>query len=375
MVNLSERIKRQATELGFQKVGICPAEAPDHLPALAGWLERGNHGTMEWIERTREKRLDISKMLPGIRSVVVVGMNYYTKTEAKTGNAVGRISRYAHGTDYHDIMQERLEALEQFVRQQRPGRTMRIYSDTGPVSEKVWAEKAGLGWQGKHSNLLTQDYSSWIFLGVLLLDFELEYDRPATDHCGTCTRCIEACPTQAITEPYVVDSRRCISYLNIEHRDPIAAELRPGMGNWIYGCDVCQDVCPWNRFTKLSQEKAFAPAPASRLEDPREWLELSMEEFRRRFRHSPMKRAKWAGMLRNIVIALGNSRDRRYAPALAKALAHSEPLVRGHAAWALGRLCWEGAADALAVRMAVEQDPWVCSEITSALERLNRPPS
>lgn len=365
MADVTRLIKQRARELGFQKVGICPAQAPRHLPLLADWLDRGHHGTMQWMERTREKRLDIDKVLPEVRSVVVVGLNYFS--EGPNASSGFRISRYAHGADYHPIIEKRLQSLAAYLTELQPGASVRTYCDTGPVSEKVWAEAAGIGWQGKHSNLLTKDNSSWLFLGVLLTDAQLEYDQSATNRCGSCTRCIEACPTRAIIEPYVVDSRRCISYLTIEHRGIIPEALRSGIGNWIYGCDICQEVCPWNRFHRPSVEPDFQPSAFIAAEDPIQWLELSPEEFSRRFAGSPLSRARWAGMLRNLIIATGNARDPRLGPPLAKALDHPEPLVRGHAAWALGRCPWQGAQDALQRRLASETDPWVRAEISSAL--------
>lgn len=375
MRRLTARIKARAEQLGFQKVGVCPAQLPpDHLTALSDWLDRGYHGTMQWMVRTRDKRLDINQVLPGVKSVVVAGMNYFTDSEVEPERPPVRISRYARGVDYHEVLETRLGDLSRFVQELRPEASTRIYTDTGPVSEKVWAESAGLGWIGKHSNLLTQDYSSWLFLGVLLVDFELDYDSVAVDHCGSCTRCIEACPTDAIVEPYLVDSRLCLSYLNIELRGPIPMELRAGMGEWIFGCDICQDVCPWNRFATESEEAVFTEQSQSRLEDPAEWLDLSYDEFRRQFRHSAVRRAKWEGMLRSVAVALGNSGDTGYGPALARALEHEEPLVRGHAAWALGQLRWGKAGVSLKLRMEVEEDPWVRREIAAAMDTLSACP-
>lgn len=370
MQDLSRRIKEQAIELGFQKVGICSADEPDHVSALADWLADGNHGTMLWMERTRDKRMDIRKVLTGVKSVLVAGMNYFTPALPASVTGTGRVSRYAHGRDYHELLSERLHLLSEFIRRLRPGTMARAYTDTGPVSEKVWAQKAGLGWQGKHSNLLTQDHSSWLFLGVVLLDLELEYDRPAADHCGTCRRCIELCPTEAITEPYVVDSRRCISYLTIELRGPMPAEWRSHLGDWIYGCDVCQDVCPWNKFARPTAEADFQPLEEVDWANPAGWLAMTRDEFQRLFRHSAMSRAKWAGLLRNVAVALGNSGDARHAGVLLQALQHSEPLVRGHAAWALAQVASEEAIAGLRSALTAEPDPWARSEMQAALSSL-----
>jgi epoxyqueuosine reductase len=362
----SRLIRQKARVLGFQKVGICPAGSPPKLALLSDWLDRGNHGTMQWMQRTREKRMEIRRVLPGVRSVIVLGMNYHT--EPPVNSAPFRISRYAHGRDYHRLMEQRLQSLAAELAGILPESKFLTYCDTGPIAEKVWAESAGLGWQGKHSNLLTRDYSGWLFLAVLLTDVLLEYDRPAADQCGSCVRCIEACPTQAITEPYVVDSRRCIAYLTIEHRGVIAEDLRSGIGSWIYGCDICQEVCPWDRFSQPSVEADFQAAGDWSSWDLEQWVELSSVDFNRWFSDSPMRRAKWPGFLRNLVIAIGNAGNPHHGPLLASALNHSEALVRGHAAWSLGRSPWSEAHSMLRQRLLLETDPWVLEEISSALK-------
>ena len=369
MASATQLIKKKAFELGFQKVGICPAQAPSKLSLLSDWLDRGYHGSMLWLERSREKRLDVGRVLPGVRSIVVAAMNYYAARLDE--RKVFRISRYAHGGDYHRTIERRLQSLAGHMLELLPGARVLTYCDTGPIAEKVWAEAAGIGWQGKHSNLLTKDHSSWLFLGVLLTDALMEYDRPAANHCGTCTRCIDACPTQAITEAYVVDSRRCISYLTIEHHGVIPEALRPGIGNWIFGCDICQEACPWNRFSRPTLETDFLGLDNFSSAALTEWLEVSFEEFNRRFSGSPLRRARWTGLLRTLVIALGNARDPRHGPCLAKALNHPESLVRGHAAWALGRCPWQPTRAMLQSRLVEEPDPWVRTEISSALDQSN----
>jgi len=292
-------------------------------------------------------------------------MNYFT---ARPGECADfRISRYAHGCDYHPIVSKRLRSLAEYLSGLLPDAKVLTYCDTGPLAEKVWAELAGIGWQGKHANLLTKEFCSWLFLGVLITDASLEHDLPALNHCGTCTRCVEACPTQAITKEYVVDSRRCISYLTIEHRGVIPEALRLGIGNWIYGCDICQDVCPWNRFSRPTPEPAFEMSETISSANLTEWLDMSREEFERLFAGSPLRRARWSGLLRNLVIAMGNAADPRYGLSLAKALNHSESLVRGHAAWSLGRCPWQPAKSMLLHRIESESDSWVRSEILSAL--------
>ncbi len=301
MATLTDDIKREALRLGFDKIGVTPAAAlGEEANRLREWLAQGYHGTMSWMERTGEKRSDPRAVYPDARSVVCVAMNYYTALRYSDEPGTGRISRYAWGEDYHRILTARLEELLASIKRLSPGADGRVYVDTGPLMEKVLAQRAGLGWEGKHTNLITREVGSWVFLGEILLNLELEYDAPATDHCGSCTRCIEACPTDAIVAPYVLDSSKCISYLTIEHRGEIDPKLGAEFDSWIFGCDICQDVCPWNqRFSKESAIPEFRPLPgnlAPRLDEIRA---LSEKEFRARYRSSPVKRAKHAGMVRN----------------------------------------------------------------------------
>ena len=305
MTDAAGRIKARALELGFSHAGIARSgplgEEAEHLHQ---WLSRGYQGTMEWMNRHPERRSDPSNILPGAKSVVAVAMNYYTGAQHTQDPGTGKISRYAWGDDYHEIVSERLEVLRRWVEGEFPGAACRIYVDTGPVMEKVWAQRAGIGWEGKHTNVITRDRGSWVFLGELITTLELEADAPATDHCGTCTLCIEACPTGAIVEPYVVDSNRCISYLTIEHRGPVTGEAADQFEGWIYGCDVCQDVCPWNgKFSAECGETRFAPREDNLAPPLERWGEMSQEEFTRRFKGSPIKRTKRDGLVRNVALA------------------------------------------------------------------------
>jgi epoxyqueuosine reductase len=298
--SLTERIKHKAIDFGFSKIGIARAEAlSGESVHLQEWLTHGYHASMHWMERETAKRIDPSVVLPNVKSVLCVAMNYFTPAHHSNEPTAGKISRYAWGDDYHDILSERLEKLLVFIKSEIPGATGKIYVDTGPVMEKAWAVRAGIGWMGKHANVITPELGSWVFLGEILLDAELEYDEPLVDHCGACTVCLDACPTGAIAEPYVVDANKCISYLTIEHRSDLPSEFTGKFQNWIYGCDICQDVCPWNRFQKETKEKAFQPRAENIAPKLTQLAVLSQEEFSRRFKNSPIKRTKQSGLVRN----------------------------------------------------------------------------
>ena len=297
---LTETIKGKARGLGFAKVGIARADAlTEEGRRLQEWLSRSFHGTMSWMERNVEKRTDPRNIVPGAKSVISVAMNYYSDVQHSDDQRVGKISRYAWGDDYHIVLTSRIQSLLDFIKSLQPQVHAKLYVDTGPVMDKAWAVRAGIGWLGKHTNVITKEFGSWVFLGEIILDLELEYDQPIEDFCGTCRACIDACPTGAIVDEYVLDSNTCISYLTIEHRGEIPNELKPDFENWVYGCDICQDVCPWNRFQQQTEEPAFLPREeniAPRLAD----LErISNEEFSRRFRKSPIKRTKREGLVRN----------------------------------------------------------------------------
>ena len=300
MESLTEYIRKKAIEVGFSKVGIARAE---FLTAdgrqLHEWLNRGFHASMSWMQANADKRSDIQKVLPGAKSVVCVALNYYSDVKHSDDAHIGKISRYAWGDDYHQVMTERLKKLLKEIESRQGGINAKLYVDTGPVMDKVWAARAGLGWQGKHTNLITKDFGSWVFLGEIVLDVGLEYDEPVADACGTCTACIDACPTGAIVQPYVLDSNKCISYWTIEHRGAIPQDLSKQFDGWIYGCDICQDVCPWNRSQQETQQKAFHPREWNRNPNLQEIQSLTQVEFNDRFRKSPIKRTKREGLIRN----------------------------------------------------------------------------
>ena len=300
MPTLSEQIKTWALEVGFDKVGIARAERLEKEGAhLFQWLDAGYHGEMAWMERWRDQRVDPGELLPNAKSVVAVALNYFTPH--RHDDRPGKISRYAWGDDYHNVVKEKLYQLLERIEHAAPAANGKVCIDTAPIMDKAWAVRAGLGWIGKSTNLITTDLGSWVFLGELILDIELEYnDRSVADHCGTCTACIDACPTDAITEPYVVDARKCISYATIELRDEtLPVEFDGMLDGWIYGCDVCQDVCPWNRFEKPTPEERFEPRHGETSLDIDDVLELTPETFAARFRRSAMKRTKLAGLTRN----------------------------------------------------------------------------
>ncbi len=385
----AQAIRKEARRLGFDAVGIARARETPYADAFVRWLAAEYAGDMVYMARSEAARRDPRQVMSDVESIIVVARSYYVHLSdptCLTDPSRGRIARYAWGWDYHDVLRPRLFALDAFVRS-LSGRTTlaKAYVDTGPVIERAWAMQAGLGFFGRNTCLILPDGGSWYFLGVLLVPEPLEPDpepvlvsapvltwqwasgRQGT--CGRCTRCLDRCPTGAFPAPYVLDARRCISYLTIEHRGPIPHELRPRLENWIFGCDVCQDVCPWNvRFARQTDERAFFPRPdqvAPRLLD---MLALDETTFRQRYRKTPLMRPKRRGILRNVCVAIGNWGDPVAVPHLERALQHDpEPLVRGHAAWALGRIGTREARGVLREAWRREDETYVRDEIDRAL--------
>ncbi len=298
----AERVKQAAKKAGFELVGIAKAESTqeDYLQ-FEEWLLAGYHATMTYLERNAEKRKDIRSILPEAKSVIVVGRSYHTSQKHESGDDVGKISRYAWGTDYHELLPDKMQAIIDVLECIHPHSKSKVYVDTGPVSEKQWARKAGIGWQGKHSNIISREIGSWFFIGVIITSVELAHDLPILDYCGTCTACIEACPTSAIVEPYKVDAGKCLSYWTIEAKPDILipANIAKNMDQWIFGCDVCQDVCPWNSFAKESTIAEFNPRHEKTILPLNEIMSMEQSEFSERFRKSPLKRTKLAGLQRN----------------------------------------------------------------------------
>lgn len=306
---LTELLKQKALALGFSKVGIASAvNLQGEYAHLMEWISRGYNATMEWMARNPERRANPLEVLHGARSVLSVAMDYFPGDQpvAGQGKAYAKISRYAWGDDYHEVVTERLREAEAWLSDMVPGIISRVYVDTGPVMEKAWAARSGVGWLGKHTNVITREFGSYVFLGELITTVELEYDAPALDHCGSCNRCLEACPTGAIVEPCVLDSSKCISYLTIEHRGDIPDELADKFDGWMYGCDICQEVCPWNRFAKMTQEPAFRAREQNVALTAAEAAEIGKEEFQRRFKKSPVKRTKHSGFVRNARVLLAH---------------------------------------------------------------------
>lgn len=329
-----DRLVAYASELGFDSCRVAKATPPLHTAEFRNWLGAGAAGEMGWMERSTEKRCDPGQVLPGAQSIIVVALNYW-QGERSRAEGAGRIARYAWGDDYHDVMLEKLERLSEFLADL--GGTQKCYVDTGPILERDHAAEAGSGWHGKSTMLIDRNLGAWFFLGEILTTLDFEPDPPQTARCGSCQRCISACPTGAITEPHRLDARRCISYLTIELKGPIPVELRPLIGDRIYGCDDCLEACPWNRFAAISREAQFAARPAIDLR-LRDYLALDDAQFRELFRGSPIKRIKRRAFLRNVCVALGNVGDERDLQSLRQAATDPEPLIAEHAAWAIHRI-------------------------------------
>jgi epoxyqueuosine reductase len=359
-------IRTEALALGFDAVGFAPPHLAGEARAhLREFLARGYHGDMGWLDRRAEERGDPAALWPDVRSVVVLGLNYGPADDPLASlewKDRGGISVYARGRDYHDLVKSRLKQLARLIAARWPGE-LKVFVDTAPVMEKPLAAAAGVGWQGKHTNLVSRGFGSWLFLGEIYLTLALPPDLPEEDHCGACQRCLDVCPTQAFAAPYRLDARRCISYLTIEHKGHIAAELRPLMGNRIYGCDDCLAVCPWNKFAQAAREPALQARPDLAAPLLAELASLDDAAFRRFFSGSPVKRIGRDRFLRNVLIAIGNSGDKRLLDAVTPLLDDASPLVRAMAVWALARLDERRAVETLrATRMPREEDEAVREE-------------
>ncbi|OGO18542.1 MAG: tRNA epoxyqueuosine(34) reductase QueG [Chloroflexi bacterium RBG_16_48_8] len=374
---LAQQIKQEARRLGFDLVGVTSADPPPHIDVFQRWLDADRHGEMGYLakESAVRRRANPLEILPECKSVLVIAMNYLSnKPVAKP--MIPQIAAYALGEDYHDVIAWRLEELMRYITR-LVGFSVphRIYSDTGPLLERELAQRSGLGWIGKNTCLIHPQIGSYLFLGEILLDLELEIDAPfEKDLCGSCTRCVDACPTGCILPDRTLDARRCISYLTIELKAAIPPDLRSLIGDWIFGCDICQQVCPWNiRFAQIASEPAFQPLPFLKELSITDVLELTQEDFHKHFRMSPFKRAKWAGILRNTTIAAGNHGGTEVVPPLANLLKdHPDPMVRSHAAWALGKIGGVNVKTILKNAMEVENERIVIEEIVQAIQTIEK---
>ena len=367
---LSAQIKEAAQRLGFELVGISPVRPAPHEQSFAQWLREGLAGNLDYMQRTESLRRDPRELVPWAVSIISVGMNYYSgySRPVESSESRGWISRYAWGDDYHNVMKGKLEALLESIGQFRDGNIQgKAFVDSGPVLERDFAGIAGLGWIGKNTHLISPKKGSWFFLGELFVDLPLAYDRPIRDRCGRCDLCLKACPTGAFVGPYVLDARRCISYLTIELKDWMPRSLRPLVGNHIFGCDICQEVCPYNVKALPTAEIAFQPRSGLHAPELIAFLSLSEAEFRQRFRASPILRAKRRGFLRNVAVALGNLKALDAVPALIRSLDDEESVVRGHVAWALGQIGAQTALDPLHRRLRAENDANVQEELRQAI--------
>jgi epoxyqueuosine reductase len=345
--SLKDQLQVLARGLGFDLCRVASCLPPAHASEFRAWLGEGRAGEMAYMERGGEKRCDPQQVLPGARSIIVLALNYWQGEHGRDASprrplndlqtaATGKIARYAWGDDYHDVIETKLKAVDEFLR--GFGGVQKCYVDTGPVLERDHAAVAGIGWHGKSTMLINTELGTWFFLAEVLTTLELPPDAPIRDRCGTCSRCLQACPTGAITEAHRVDARRCISYLTIEHKTSIPLELRPLIGDRIFGCDDCLDACPWNRFATASRETAFQARSSTTGVALRDYLALTEDQFRQMFRGSPIKRIKRRGFLRNVCVALGNVGDASDIPLLERTATDSEPLVAEHALWAIEQI-------------------------------------
>jgi len=371
---LQQRIRAEACRIGFSRCGFAPMRALPHADFVRRWLDDGNAAGMAYIERGLAKRLDPWRILADVRSVITVGWRYLPPPVPPIDwrqQLRGRIAAYALGTDYHQAVEPKLRELAAYVTGLRSGVAALSYADTGPILEREWAAAGGVGWFGKNTNILHTEDGSYFFLGELLTNLELDADAPVPDHCGTCTRCLDLCPTQALQPGYVLDARRCISYWTIEHRGSIPVDMRSRLGNWVFGCDVCQEVCPWNEKLVRLHGTLDADQLLPYLPD---LLRLDEEQFQRRFRHTAMRRAKRDGLVRNVAVVLGNTRNPAAVGSLAQALREDRSaLVRAHAAWALGAIGDRRGQSALGLARRGESDEDVRAEIGAALEQAESP--
>jgi epoxyqueuosine reductase len=373
---LARLIKDRGLELKLGTVGIAPIVRSPHAAFLKDWLSAGRAGEMTYMQRTADVRADLRDRFPWARTAVVAAVPYlpYKDDRHRQGGLVAHVARYAVGRDYHRVLEMRLGRLAQFIETESKGARTRVYADTGPVLERELAALAGLGWFGKNTNLIGPRGNSWLLLGSILTDLDLPTDDPVADRCGTCTACLDACPTGAIPAPYLVDATRCISYLTIELRGAIPAEKRAALGDWVFGCDVCQEVCPWNRKTGPVSDEAFLPAPHLEGRGLADLVRLDAGAFREEFRPTALERPRRRGLVRNALIVAANVRDSEALEAAGARLEDPDPVVRGTAAWAIGRTGSASGRRLLVRARGSEPDPAARAEMEAALDRSGRTP-
>ncbi|HAL15004.1 MAG TPA: tRNA epoxyqueuosine(34) reductase QueG [Planctomycetaceae bacterium] len=373
MSNPADSLKRRAVELGFQFSGVAPAVTPEGMHRLVDWLDKGYAGQMSYIAERQNAYADPNLVLDGVRSVLMLGMHYSGyESIPETSPGQGRIARYANGTvDYHDLIHSRLKSLHVFHDDLLPAESSRGIVDTAPLLEREFAQLSGIGWIGKNTMLISKEQGSYFFLAALLSTADLQADNPqTTDHCGTCTACLDACPTDAFPEPFVLNANRCISYLTIEHRDEISGDLRTGMGDWLFGCDICQEVCPWNRHGDYCEEPDLQSSHELANLELYQLFNLDDDAFRNRFRKTPLWRPKRRGILRNAAIVLGNQAHLESIPALRKGLSDIEPLVRSACAWAIGKINSPDSILILETALGVESNETVLKELQKSIHEL-----
>lgn len=368
-IELTRAVKSDALAVGFDLVGIAPAVSPAGFPKFQEWLRAGFAGEMQYMPRREAAYEHPRNVSQKVVSVIMLAINYRTEEPQSIGANQGRVARYAWGTtDYHDLLREKLHLLSDRLHARSPGCTTRGVVDTAPLLERDFARLAGLGWFGKNTMLINKRAGSWLLLAGLLTDVDLEPDAPhATSHCGTCTRCLDVCPTEAFVSPFVLDARRCISYLTIELKGAIPVDLRTGVGEWMFGCDLCQDVCPWNGKAPRSTCDRFQPLSDLNPVEPIRILRMDRDQFQQRFKGTPLERPGFDGIRRNAIVVLGNRGDENAIPALVEALGDPSPMIRGTAAWALGKFDQDSARQALQSALASERDEEVLKEIGASI--------
>ena len=373
MSNPADSLKRRAVELGFQFSGVAPTVTPEGMHRLVDWLDKGYAGQMSYIAERQNAYADPNLVLDGVRSVLMLGMHYSGyESIPETSPGQGRIARYANGTvDYHDLIHSRLKSLHVFHDDLLPAESSRGIVDTAPLLEREFAQLSGIGWIGKNTMLISKEQGSYFFLAALLSTADLQADNPqTTDHCGTCTACLDACPTDGFPEPFVLNANRCISYLAIEYRDEISGDLRTGMGDWLFGCDICQEVCPWNRHGDYCEEPDLQSSHELANLELYQLFNLDDDAFRNRFRKTPLWRPKRRGILRNAAIVLGNQAHLESIPALCKGLSDIEPLVRSACAWAIGKINSPDSILILETALGVESNETVLKELQKSIHEL-----